>query len=142
MVDVTYGDNSAENYPRQSHYYFNFGLDRKGSHTWSSQVMNPNNMAQRTNDKYSYYSGRSGRYGTTVKTAAEAAQYCVRQVRNGNKYCEFLIKGKEVTTKALDSALQNTLGKTQGRWYYYYDYLNGNTLIRFNWQEYKKRRVN
>ena len=141
MVDVTYGDNPCENYPGPRHYYFNFGMDRKDRHTWSPQVMNPNYLAGKTNDKYSYYANKGPQAGGVFKKLSDAAKFCVKQVKNGKKYVEFLIPGKKVPLDDVHAAIKKALGRTQGQWYAYCDYMDGNTLIRFNWQEYKKRKV-
>ena len=141
MVDVTYGDSPRENYPGPCHYYFNFGMDRKDRHTWSPQVMNPNYLAGRTNDKYTYYANKGAQAGGAFKKLSDAAKFCVKQVKNGKKYVEFLLLGKKISMDDVHAAIKKALGRTQGQWYLYYDYMDGNTLIRLNWMEYKKRKV-
>ncbi len=139
MVDVTYGDNGDSEYPLPCHYYFNFGRDRLDTHTWYAQITDPSAIGQRTSDSVSYYSGRSGSFGSVFTGAEDAARHCARQARSGEKYFEFLIRGREVTARQLDSALQNVLGSVQGSWFYYWSHLDGNTLIRFRWKEYNHR---
>ena len=77
----TYGDNPCENYPGPRHYYFNFGMDRKDRHTWSPQVMNPNYVTKKTNDKYTYYANKGSQAGGVFKKLADAAKFGAPPVR-------------------------------------------------------------
>ncbi len=143
MVDVTFGDNPTKIYPQQSHYFFNFGLDRKGTHKWSALVLNAKKVASKTSDKKSYYSAKNSKFGKVVKDAAAAAKYCIQQGKKSKKYFEFLIKGKKVSVKSLDSAISKAIknNRVYGRfsWSYSYAHINGNTMVLFNWQKFKSR---
>ena len=144
MVDVTYGDTEITKNPvQQTHYYFNFGRDRLGKHTWSPAVFDTSALARKTNDKYSFYSNKNSRFGATASTAAEAAKYCVNQVGKGRKHLEVLIKGKTCDGKALESAMENRLKNYRGKWSYNYhfDQVDGNTVFRVNWILFKGKKV-
>ena len=141
MVDVTFGDNSNDYYPRHDHYYFNFGRDRSGDHVWSAEILNPNHIAKKTNDKYTYYSHKNSRYGQAVKNLSEAAKYCVSEVKKGNKYVEVLVKTSVKDDNAVNKAIKKALGKAQGEWKFSYKSVDGNFLLKFNWVKYKNKKV-
>ncbi len=144
MVDVTFGDTEITEYPvQQTHYYFNFGRDRLDSHTWSPAVFDPSWLSRKTNDSYSFYSNKKSRFGTTALSAAEAAKFCVNQAGKGRKHLEVLIKGKTYDKKALESAMENRLKNTRGKWNYNYhiDHVDGNTVFRVNWILFKGKKI-
>ena len=141
MVDVTYGDNGDSNYPLPDHYFFNFGRDRLGTHTWSKAVFNPEYLARKTNDAYSYYNGKNNRNGKIVDDLNSAARYCVSQIKKGNKYTEVLVKTTVRNSDALNTAIKKALGSTQADWTFNYNSYDGNFLILFNWKKYKNKTV-
>ena len=139
MVDVTYGNNDHAQYPQTSHYYFNFGLDRAGSHTWHKQVCDPPYYAKRTNDRYTYYSNKNSRFGCLASSLKDAAGYCVQRVKEGQKYAEVLLRGQSFTTDQVHSAIRKALGSRQGYWQLYLDHIDGNAVIRVTWEKYNDR---
>lgn len=141
MVDVTYGDNGDNYYPLPNHYFFNFGQDRLYTHTWSKEVLNPNYLARKTNDTYSYYNGKNNRYGKIVDDLDSAARYCVSQINKGIKYTEVLVKMTVRDSNAMNTAIKKALGSTQAEWTFNYYSYDGNFLVLFNWKQYRNKNV-
>ena len=142
MVDVTYGDLDNQEYTAPEYYYFNFGLDRVNTHKWVREAFSYNQTIDRkTNDKYSYYSGQSDRYGCVANKLSEVAQYAVKQVKKGRKYAEVLLKKKGITFDNVHSALKKAIGKQQGKWTVWLDEMDDGTVVRIKWKEYKNKKI-
>ena len=142
MVDVTFGDQGNQTYPRPNHYYFNFGRDRLATHTWYNENLDRSSITARTNDKYTFYSNKSAAYGKAVTSAKEAAQYCVQRIKKGYKYCEVLIKGKTYTNDQVHTAIRNVLGNVkQSNWSLHAMSLDGNTVVCLTWQKYNGKTI-
>ena len=138
MVDVTWGDTANEWYPRPSHYWFNFGLDRRGDREWDeSEFMFGIAPDDVTNDACTYFNGRAG-YGARARSVDEAARFLVREAEQGRACSEVLVRG-EVSFAQLDAALKRALGKTSGEWTDTVGTHAGDSHICLRWTKYRGR---
>ena len=139
MVDVCFGDMGG-NYP-PSHYFMNFGVDRKEKHTWSKYVF-PYSYAQTTDDSHSFYCNQSANTGYVPKDLNDAATYFVWKAQHGQMVAEVLMKGKTYSDNktihdAIYQALRNQGYSTNNKNWRLWNLQKGNdTVILVEWTQF------
>lgn len=143
MVDVTFGDNGDEDYPPPYHYYFNFGLDRVGNHTWYKEVYD-NEYLKKTDDKISFYSDQGDQFGTVVSDPKDAVRYCISRGKKGYSCSEILIRNKNCTAKEIVRVFTRSLNGTKYRndkWNVCCIHRDEHTVLEFRWQTFGGKKL-